>query len=360
MHPLLLVGLSIALVALGATLAFVARGPGALREWALPSRRGRVLLEDALKHLHDVEYRELTASLESLAGALGVASDRAAGLVAIMESEGLIERRGTALRLTEDGRTYARRILRIHRLWERWLAERTGVAETDWHGLAEKREHQTTDEEAEALAARLGHPAWDPHGDPIPTATGEMPPRRGIALPSMGHTGWATVTHVEDEPEALYAELVAAGLHAGMPIRVLEGSADRVRFTAAGRERELTPVVAANVTVVPWKDDAEEPPEHDLLSDIGPGESGRVVEILPGCVGAQRRRLLDLGLVPGTVVEAAFTGPSGNPTAFRIRGSLIALRDTQSQWVSVERVAIADSPAHPVGGRSASGGGAGS
>jgi DtxR family Mn-dependent transcriptional regulator len=350
-HPLVLIVGAAALVALGAGLAVVLR-PGGSWRGLRPARRGRVLLEDALKHLHDVEYRELIASVESLAGALGIGGDRAAGLVAIMEGEGLIERRGTALRLTEDGRTYARRILRIHRLWERWLAEQTGVAETDWHGLAEKREHRMTDEEADALAARLGHPAWDPHGDPIPTAEGELPPPRGVPLPSLSPEAWATVTHLEDEPEALYAELVAADLHPGLPIQLLEASARRVRVSVGGRERELTPVAAANVTVTPWEADADAPIEHEVLFDLAPGETGRVAAILPGCLGAQRRRLLDLGLVPGTQVEAVFASAAGDPVAYRIRGSLIALRETQSRWVGIEREggeAAADERAGPKG-----------
>jgi DtxR family Mn-dependent transcriptional regulator len=329
----LLIAIALALVVLGVVIGTIGRERAARMAERLPGRRRRALLEDALKHVHDVEYRGLTASVESLGGALEVTGARAARIVAALEAEGLLERRGTALRLTDEGRSDARRILRIHRLWERWLAEETGVAETDWHALAEKREHRTSPEEAEELAARLGHPAWDPHGDPIPTAAGELPPRRGVPLPSLEAGAWGTIVHLEDEPAALYAELIEAQLHPGMTVGIEESSTDRVRFVADGRTCELRPVAAANVTVAPRAGDAPVLEDFRTLADLPPGERATVEGILPACLGAQRRRLLDLGLVPGTEVEAVLSSAAGDPTAYRIRGSLVALRREQSRWI---------------------------
>ncbi len=318
-----------------AIVFFLLRSRRVRRSDALIGRRRQVLIEDSLKHLHDVEYRGHSASLESLAGALEVRADRAAALVATLESRRLLDRRGTALHLTDGGRKDARRILRMHRLWERWLAEETGVSETRWHALAEKREHRMTDAEVEELSARLGHPAWDPHGDPIPTASGELPPRRGAPLPSLGENEWAVIVHLEDEPEALYEELVDAELHIGKTIRLITSDASRVRLESDGCVRELSPVAAANITVAAMPSAPQMAGAFETLAALPSGESAEVVEILPGCVGAQRRRLLDLGLVPGTRVEAVMSSAAGNPMAFRIRGSLIALRRDQARWVRI-------------------------
>ncbi len=60
------------------------------------------------------------------------------------------------------------------------------------------------------------------------------------------------------------------------------------------------------------------------LADLHPGQSGYVISLR--AEGAIRRRLLDLGLVPGTKVQALFTSPSGDPVAYAIRGAIIALR----------------------------------
>ena len=73
------------------------------------------------------------------------------------------------------------------------------------------------------------------------------------------------------------------------------------------------------------------------LSSIGPGESAEVVALAATCRGAQRRRLLDLGVVPGTRITNELRGPSGDPTAYRIRGALIALRRDQAHHIFVHR-----------------------
>lgn len=64
--------------------------------------------------------------------------------------------------------------------------------------------------------------------------------------------------------------------------------------------------------------------EQETLADIGVGEKVRVLYLQ--CEGAYRRRLLDLGLIPGTKVKAVILSPLGNPMAYEIRGSIIALR----------------------------------
>jgi DtxR family Mn-dependent transcriptional regulator len=64
-----------------------------------------------------------------------------------------------------------------------------------------------------------------------------------------------------------------------------------------------------------------------------------VVRLSSNCRGAQRRRLLDLGVVPGTEIEAELPSASGDPVAYRIRGALIALRRQQAEWIEVAPVA---------------------
>jgi DtxR family Mn-dependent transcriptional regulator len=328
-------GVATALLVLLALLFWPGRGPG--RRW-LGSLRvtERVLLEDALKHLYDEEYRGRGANLNSVAGVMAVPLGRAAKVVQRLEGLGWVRSAGGALALTAEGRANALRVIRIHRLWERYLADHSGLEHMEWHERAERLEHTTTPEQAEALATRMGHPRFDPHGDPIPTAGGEIAPRRGQALNTLRTGETATVVHVEDEPAAVYAMLVAAGVQPGMRVDVLEVSGQRMRLGFDGDEHSLAPVVAGNVTVV-VESAPEDLPTGDPLSDLKPGEAARVVQISRACHGPQRRRLLDLGLVPGTRVEAEFASPSGEPVAYRIRGALIALRREQAAMVQVQR-----------------------
>ncbi|MBI5957831.1 MAG: ferrous iron transport protein A [Chloroflexi bacterium] len=70
------------------------------------------------------------------------------------------------------------------------------------------------------------------------------------------------------------------------------------------------------------------------LADLQPGESGVVKEL--HSTGLQRRRMMDLGVVPGTVIRVEMRSPLGDPVAYRVRGAMIALRREQAQLVYLE------------------------
>ncbi|HNX04522.1 MAG TPA: FeoA family protein [Opitutales bacterium] len=74
------------------------------------------------------------------------------------------------------------------------------------------------------------------------------------------------------------------------------------------------------------------------LDALRPGDAARVVEIAPECRGFERRRLMDLGLVPGSIIERSERAPFGGPIAFRLRGVTMALRSDTAAMVSVEDV----------------------
>jgi DtxR family Mn-dependent transcriptional regulator len=330
--------LLVAIVGLGAVgYALLARRGLVARLRRARMDRKRVLIEDALKHVYDCEYRKLICTQRSIAGTLGISGDEAAGLVLHLGSLGLIKVHGEGLQLTDDGRSYALRIIRIHRLWERYLADETGMKETDWHGEAEQAEHVMTLDETNALSARLGDPRYDPHGDPIPTPNGDLPTPRGYPLTQLAPGEQGQIVHIEDEPDVIYAQLVAAGLCPGVRVQLLDKSNDRVRFVADNREHVLAPVVASNVTVVPLKLEVPEEVSHDSLAQLEPGETARVAGISRACRGQQRRRLMDLGILPGTLVTAEMRSASGDPTAYSVRGAMIALRTNQARLVYVDR-----------------------
>jgi DtxR family Mn-dependent transcriptional regulator len=298
----------------------------------------RVLLEDTLKHVYTCESIGRTCTLESIAGQLEISTGRAAHLLSRLAELDLIRSAESGPKLTDEGRGSALRLVRTHRLWERYLADRTGVPAGEWHAQAERMEHALSAEETDALAARLGHPAWDPHGDPIPTTAGALPyvDRLTLAGASEGRT--VEIVHLEDEPREIYDALLADGLGLGTRLDVVERSGSVVRVRARGREWPIAGVVARNVTVrlLPEGESADEP--VDTLLDLSPGDVGRVLDISPACQGSQRRRLLDLGVVKGTEIEAELVSAAGDPVAYRIRGALVALRREQAEWIRIERM----------------------
>ena len=328
---------ALAVFAVVAVLAGVVFWPG--RGVAARLRRAvrltdRVLTEDVLKQLHKLEYDRLPATAESVAGGVQTSRHQAIRLLQRLEERGFATARGACFRLSPTGRDYALRIVRTHRLWERFLADRTGTPAEDWHGLAEVREHVLSPADTEDLAAALGHPVYDPHGDPIPTAAGEVPARSGFPLSSLAVGEHGVITHMEDEPAAIYRELVALELGLAAPVERLEGPRGTVRFRAGDQVHEVTAAVARNVTVEPAG--GPPPPRWSrTLADVGVGASATVVGLSTACRGPARRRLLDLGVVPGTVVRAVMRSAGGDPVAFDVRGALVALRREQAAFVGV-------------------------
>ena len=296
----------------------------------------RVLSEDTLKHLYKNELIKNVTTLDSVMGAIGVSGNQAAILLDKMVRHGLLQVEGTEFKLTKRGRGSALHILRAHRLWEHYLAEQTGFIESEWHDRADRHEHQMSADDTDSLSNLLGNPTHDPHGDPIPTASGDLVYHGGKPLSSqeVGHRLY--VVHLEDEPKTVYSQLVALGLHPGMEIQVLEISQRFIRIWAAGDEHVIAPILASNISVVPIAepvlDDADES-EH--LSNLDIGRSCRVLQISRQCRGLERRRLLDLGVLPGTVIKAEMRSPSGDPTAYRIREAVIGLRKDQARMISV-------------------------
>jgi DtxR family Mn-dependent transcriptional regulator len=300
--------------------------------WSRSAYR-RKLAEDALKHVHDCEWRGHVASLTSLAGALRLDEAHLLQLISEVEQQGWLSS-ADGLRLTPEGERQAVSVIRAHRLWERYLVDEARMPVTRVHAEAERREHGASMQTLDALDASLGHPLVDPHGDPIPE-TGSP-----LAAPvSQPLTNWpvgqpALVVHLEDEPAALLAQLVAIDLAPGRVIRVLASDPQRLVLSDGGATHTLAPIVAANVFVV-----ADGMPSATAgaqrLSGLRPGEPARVLNLDPALQGFTRRRLLDLGLTPGVAITAELPSLFGDPVAYRVRGTLIALRREQANQVLI-------------------------
>jgi DtxR family Mn-dependent transcriptional regulator len=297
----------------------------------------RIRCEDALKHIQKAESHGGKPTLESVAGALHIHTAQAAEILTRLQNQDLVNLEGDGFRLTASGRDYALQIIRAHRLLERYLAEQTGYKEAEWHELADRYEHQLSPDELANLAAQLGNPTYDPHGDPIPTIDGEIVLHGGKPLTDMSVDVPLRIVHIEDEPEHIYAQLAAEGLYPGMEIALTEITPQRVKFWADGSHHVLAPIFASNISVLPIQNG----PSHEMpcvgepLDVLRPGQYGQVIALSPRLRGADRRRMMDLGILPGTLIRAEMNGPSGDPIAYRIRGALIALRHEQAQLIRI-------------------------
>lgn len=289
-------------------------------------------VQHALKHLHESEYAGTAASTASLAGATGITLERAGQLIGELSGAGLATSSAKGIELTDAGREQARRIVRAHRVYETYLAHRTGLASHHWHRRADAAEHHLSSEDVDALADKLGRPRYDPHGDPIPTRDGALPPRRGIPLLEARDGTDVMVLHLEDEPEGVYRRAAALGIVAGVHLHLISRGPEFLRLRVEDRECDLPLSVAGAVQAEP----CAAPPPMRALSSLRRGEAANLVNLSPSIVGGERRRLLDLGLVPGTRVERDFDSMLGSPTAYRVRGATIALRKEQADRIFVE------------------------
>ncbi len=297
----------------------------------------REAVEDVLRALLECEYRRQPAG-EAQLGALG-GLGREAGLRALANAKqaGLAVENAQAWGLTDAGREVAVRVMRAHRLTETQIARTNSLPAADWHGRADQLEHALTAAEVERLENTLGHPRFDPHGDPIPTRDGSFPEPEGQALLSWPAGRPGVISHIEDEPPALFAKLAGRGIFAGMRFARTPSAVEACTLFLEGRAEMLPAELAALVRVrLPLADEGEVPAGACRLSELTRGAAAQVLALLPGCIGAERSRLLDLGFVPGSRIEHELDSPLHGPAAFRVRGTLIALRRTQSDQVLVQ------------------------
>ena len=296
----------------------------------------RVIREDALKHLHKREYERRLATLESLAGVLELSPGAASRLIEELIGHGFVQPEGDGYVLTPDGRSYALQVIRAHRLWERYLADETEIAAIEIHAQAERVEHRLTPEQTDELEARLGFPTVDPHGDPIPSADGALADKDGIPLTRWPLDRPARIVHLEDEPPEVYEQLLAQGIHLGLDVRILQRTPRQIRFFTEDQEFVVASVVASNITVASLPEEKAVEGPYVRLSELQEGTVATVLELDEACRGLTRRRFMDLGFTPGSRVEVDRPGPFGDPRAYRIRGTLIALRREQADQILVE------------------------
>src|SRR3984893_10764311 len=133
-------------------------------------------VQDYAKAVYALEARAGGAvSTNDLAERLGVTPGSVSAMVRKLSEVGLLEHQPyRGVRLTAQGRQVALEVLRHHRLLELFLAEELGMPWDRVHAEAEVLEHVISEDLEQLIAARLGNPTLDPHGDPIPTAAFEI------------------------------------------------------------------------------------------------------------------------------------------------------------------------------------------
>ena len=166
---------------------------------------------------------EGVASTKDISGHLSVAPASVTNMLRRLQEMGLVgyERyRGASL--TRPGREEALRLVRRHRLIEAFLLEHLSYSWEEVHEEAEKLEHVVSDEFTERLADFLGHPGYDPHGDPIPTSKGTLEPDESFPVGEAQAGQWVRIFKVSDEDPAVLDYFGERGLVPGRTVLVKE------------------------------------------------------------------------------------------------------------------------------------------
>jgi DtxR family Mn-dependent transcriptional regulator len=181
-------------------------------------------VEDYAKAIYALQARdEQPVSTTALAERLGVTAASASGMVKRLGELGLVShRRYHGVLLTDAGRRVALEVIRHHRLLELYLVEDLGVPWDRVHEEAEVLEHVLSDELEELIAAKLGDPTHDPHGDPIPSRELTIEEVRTESLESLepGHRG--TFARISDSDPDMLRYLAERGIAPGDELEVVE------------------------------------------------------------------------------------------------------------------------------------------
>jgi DtxR family Mn-dependent transcriptional regulator len=182
-------------------------------------------VQDYAKAIYSLEQRCAGGAVttNALAERLGVSAASASSMVKRLDALGLVEHvpyKGVVL--TERGAKVALEVLRHHRLLERYLAEELGVSWDRVHDEAEVLEHVLSEELEELIAAKLGNPTIDPHGDPIPTAELEIVERATVSLETLDVGATGRFVRISDSDPGMLRYLSERGIAPGDAFAVVD------------------------------------------------------------------------------------------------------------------------------------------
>src|SRR6201995_5835253 len=181
-------------------------------------------VEDYTKAIYALERRDADpVSTNALAERLGVTPASASGMVKRLGELGLVEHqpyRGVSL--TENGRRVALEVMRHHRLLELYLVQSLGVPWDRVHQEAEVLEHVLSEELEDLIAAKLGNPTHDPHGDPIPTRELTIEEGSTESLQSLAAGATGRFVRVSDSDPEMLRFLADRGISPGDSFEVID------------------------------------------------------------------------------------------------------------------------------------------
>ena len=208
-----------------------------------------ISIQDYLKHIYELTENGENASTNALAEKLNIRAPSVTGMIQKLASSKppLVEyQKHQGVTLTKEGKKAALEVIRHHRLLEAWLVQTLGYSWDEVHEEAERLEHVISEDFERRIAAAMGHPLRDPHGELIPTADLKMPLEDSTPLSALRPNQKGRVQCVKAADTDLLRHLEGLGLIPGAEIEVREYSQfDHNLTVKVGRK---TAVLGLNIT----------------------------------------------------------------------------------------------------------------
>jgi len=310
--------------------------------------------------------------LSQLAETLSVSSVSVNEMCHKLQDDGLLVYRPyKGASLTKEGERRAFHILRRHRLWEVFLVDKLGFDYEQAHEAACQLEHATPDQVADQLDVFLGYPTVNPQGEPIPRADGSQPsrPLTPLTALSAGQRGHVVRCDVDEAARAFLGE---QGIRPGAKLTVEAVGGDSILVLVAGTRVSLARGLAEGVQLDKEKIDKKRTEEEmdDEVRSTSPREKSTIAEedkkeedsdmqtkvdtavrqiplhklkagqrgivVRVGGKGPARRRMMDMGMVPGSEVQVVRVAPLGDPIEFTVKGYSLSLRRSEAKKITVE------------------------
>ncbi|MDO5721565.1 MAG: metal-dependent transcriptional regulator [Actinomycetaceae bacterium] len=210
--------------------------------------------EDYLRAIYSAaEWDEDGIGVSDLAHLMGVVPSTASENVRRLREAGLVDHQPyQRVRLTEEGRAEAVRMVRRHRILETFLYRYLGFSWDEIHEEAEELEHAVSDRFIDRIDKALGYPALDPHGDPIPAADGSLLEPKPVSLEEVEVGTRYQIARIRDAEPAVLRYFESRGLVPSAWVTVVERIADTgiVTVEVDGKQLDLAEHLAASVRVV--------------------------------------------------------------------------------------------------------------
>lgn len=185
------------------------------------------VVEDYLTALFRAEKWDEEPTTGKLAEVIGVTASTVSATLKKLNPEGFVNYRPYGdIELTPAGRDIAINVIRRRRIIETYLSEKLGLGAHELHGEADLLEHAVSPLVLEKMFQAVGYPTLDPHGDPIPTESGEMTINDGLMLLGLKAGASATVTRVRDGNPSVVRYLTGVGITVGTTVTVVEALSD--------------------------------------------------------------------------------------------------------------------------------------